>query len=202
MELLDALRLHRLEPGPFLDQAITPAHWRLLIESAARSPSHFNSQPWRFIIIEDEAVRRAISGAPDAAPLDPALLAITLNRGEYKPGELQGLYSTITLGAVVQALSLVAASIGIGLRFVPVEQRHSAISGALRVPDNQFLAILFGIGYRAEPAAPGQDAMPTGAPVPPPLSTLVALDSWGAPLPEALIGQQSVLWPGADPGTR
>ena len=61
MELLDAIRSRRTTNGPFLPDPVTPEHQKLLIEAASRAPSHFNSQPWRFVLIEDEAIRRRIA---------------------------------------------------------------------------------------------------------------------------------------------
>ncbi|MCB0211233.1 MAG: nitroreductase family protein [Anaerolineae bacterium] len=61
MELLDAIRSRRTTNGPFLPDPVKPEHQKLLIEAASRAPSHFNSQPWRFVLIEDEIIRRRIA---------------------------------------------------------------------------------------------------------------------------------------------
>lgn len=61
MELLDAIRSRRTSNGPFRPDPVTPEHQRLLIEAASHAPSHFNSQPWRFILIEDPAIRQQIA---------------------------------------------------------------------------------------------------------------------------------------------
>ena len=61
MELLDAIRSRRTTNGPFQPVPVKPEHQRLLIEAASRAPSHFNSQPWRFVLIEDEGIRRRIA---------------------------------------------------------------------------------------------------------------------------------------------
>jgi nitroreductase len=47
--------------GPFLPDPVSKEHQHLLIEAASRAPSHFNSQPWRFILIEDPGIRRQIA---------------------------------------------------------------------------------------------------------------------------------------------
>ena len=53
MELLDAIRRRRTTNGPFLPDPVTAEHQRLLLEAAGRAPSQLNSQPWRFVVIED-----------------------------------------------------------------------------------------------------------------------------------------------------
>jgi nitroreductase len=66
VELLDAIRRRRTTNGPFLPDPVSPEHQRLLVEVAGRAPSQLNSQPWRFVLVEEretiEAVG-AISGA-------------------------------------------------------------------------------------------------------------------------------------------
>ncbi|MCS6807216.1 MAG: nitroreductase family protein [Bacteroidota bacterium] len=61
MELLDAIRTRRTTNGYFKPDPVSREHQHLLIEAASRAPSHFNSQPWRFVLIDDEAVRFRIS---------------------------------------------------------------------------------------------------------------------------------------------
>ncbi|MCU1545839.1 MAG: nitroreductase [Homoserinimonas sp.] len=56
MELLDAIRRRKTTNGPFLPDPVSEHHQRLLMEVAGRAPSQLNSQPWRFVIIEDRAM--------------------------------------------------------------------------------------------------------------------------------------------------
>lgn len=53
MQFLDVLFNRRTTNGPFRKDPVTEEHQRLLIKAAASAPSQFNSQPWRFLIIED-----------------------------------------------------------------------------------------------------------------------------------------------------
>lgn len=53
MELHEAILRRRTTNGPFLPQPVSSEHQRRIIEAASRAPSHFNSQPWRFILIDD-----------------------------------------------------------------------------------------------------------------------------------------------------
>ncbi|MGJ0203784.1 nitroreductase family protein [Leucobacter sp. gxy201] len=55
MQFLDVLFGRRTTNGPFLPESVTQEHQRLLIRAAAAAPSQFNSQPWRFLIIEDRS---------------------------------------------------------------------------------------------------------------------------------------------------
>jgi nitroreductase len=66
MELLDAVRRRKTTNGPFRSDPVSQQHQRLLMEVAGRAPSQLNSQPWRFVLVEDRATIdqiAAISGA-------------------------------------------------------------------------------------------------------------------------------------------
>ncbi len=65
MELLDAVRRRKTTNGGFLPDPVSEEHQRLLMEVAGRAPSQLNSQPWRFVLIEERstiAQIAAISG--------------------------------------------------------------------------------------------------------------------------------------------
>jgi nitroreductase len=53
MDLLEAIRRRRTTNGAFLPDPVSPADQRLLVEVAGRAPSQLNSQPWRFVLVED-----------------------------------------------------------------------------------------------------------------------------------------------------
>jgi nitroreductase len=56
MELVEAIRHRRTTNGPFLPDPVSPEHQRMLVEFAAMAPSHFNSQPWRFVLVDDKRI--------------------------------------------------------------------------------------------------------------------------------------------------
>jgi len=57
MTLGDALSRRATTNGHFLPTPVSLAHQHRLMKAASRAPSHFNSQPWRFILITDESTR-------------------------------------------------------------------------------------------------------------------------------------------------
>ena len=61
MDLFDAIRARRTANGPLDPRPVDPAHVRQILEMAACAPSHFNSQPWRFIVVQDEKIRHQIA---------------------------------------------------------------------------------------------------------------------------------------------
>jgi nitroreductase len=61
MHLFDAIKQRRTTNGPFQPQPITTEHLHTLLEMASHAPSHFNSQPWRFIVVQDSSRRQKIA---------------------------------------------------------------------------------------------------------------------------------------------
>lgn len=61
MTLQEAIDRRRTTNGPFDPRPVSLEHQRRLVEAAGRAPSHFNSQPWRFILIDDPQIRGRIA---------------------------------------------------------------------------------------------------------------------------------------------
>lgn len=61
MDLFEAIKSRRTANTSFADKKVSEEHIELLIKMASHSPSHFNSQPWRFIIIDDDKTIKKIA---------------------------------------------------------------------------------------------------------------------------------------------
>ncbi len=61
MELSEAILRRRTTNGPFLPDPVSLEHQHRLVHAASRAPSHFNSQPWRFVLVTDDELRAQIS---------------------------------------------------------------------------------------------------------------------------------------------
>ncbi len=228
MEFFEALRRRRTTNGPFLPKPVSAEHQRLLVEAAAMAPSHFNSQPWRFVLIDDdgiigeiarisgESMRRLMEegtfwrryrpyfrfseremeekrdgihidqlpralkpfrrqifsetgqalmnrfGVPKTLAEDnrklvvgsPLLLAVLLDKTEYRPGQLSGFYSVFGMGAAVENIWLTTTELGMGIQFVstPMEipENWERLKRLLRVPDELELMAVYRLGYVPE----------------------------------------------------
>lgn len=269
MNLLEAIRLRHTTNSKFRPDPVKPEHIRLLIEAAARCPSHFNSQPWRFVLVRDQEKRDALadlagtsmkelmegpfferyrryfrfsdsetSASGDGIHIDhvpsilrpfikqvfspnsgkilatfgvskmlgnnqaeivrtsPLIIAIALNKEEYKPGELSGLYSSITLGAVIQTFWLVTTSLNMGMQFIstPLEvpERKALIAEMLGVPATHDLVALFRMGYKEENVE--RNTIDWTSSQRKPFDDLASAETWGTPLPDDLRSAASLLW--------
>jgi len=63
VELRDAIAGRRTTNGPLDPRPVTIADQRALLDAASRAPSHFNSQPWRFVLVEDRATIEAVASS-------------------------------------------------------------------------------------------------------------------------------------------
>ena len=61
MDLLEAIVNRKTANSKFADKKVTDEHIELLIKMSSHCPSHFNSQPWRFIAITDEEIIGSIA---------------------------------------------------------------------------------------------------------------------------------------------
>lgn len=53
MEFLDVVFNRKTTNGPFLPDPVSEDHQKLLMQVAGAAPSQLNSQPWRFVVVED-----------------------------------------------------------------------------------------------------------------------------------------------------
>jgi nitroreductase len=132
----------------------------------------------------------------------PLLLAITLDKQEYKPGELSGLYASITLGAVIQTLWLVTTAQNIGMQFISVAlevpESKARLNQLLKIPETHDLVAIFRMGYK-DANAP-RNNIDWVSSQRKPFTELVHYNNWDTPVPEALASAPSVLWPERAPG--
>ena len=258
MNLYDAIRKRHTTNGAFAPHAVAPEHLRTILEMAARAPSHFNSQPWRFVVVEDAARRdqigeiagesmrelitdgrfiqqyrrffrfstAEIDKSNDGVHFDtlppvlrpfakyvftergntvlnsfqvprvlgndarklvassPLLLGIALDRSLYQPTELTGVYTSISLGAVVQTIWLTATSLGIGMQFVSTPQEIVAqwarVSDLLAVPAEYELILLLRLGY--EDPEIKRPAIDWSSPQRKSVEELAFRERWGEPI--------------------
>ncbi len=61
MELLTAIHTRKTSNGYFQDTPVSLEHQHRLVEVAQRAPSHFNSQPWQFVLIDNPELRAQIA---------------------------------------------------------------------------------------------------------------------------------------------
>jgi nitroreductase len=230
MEFLDVVRRRKTTNGAFRPDPVSEEHQRLLMEVAGRAPSQLNSQPWRFVVVDDPGVIEQVADISgdsmttamsngtfferyrpyfrfsaaemaekrsgmlfDRLPAllrpftkqvftargqqvlnglrvpqslgaenrrlvagSPMLLAVLLDRSEYRPGELSGFYSVFSMGAAMENVWLTTVEIGMGIQFVsfPMEVpgQWDRLARLFAVPDDLELMAVYRLGYLPESA--------------------------------------------------
>jgi nitroreductase len=116
---------------PFTGQVFTSRGQKLM--NAMRVPQTLGAEN-----------RRLVAGAP-------LLLAVLLDRAEYRPGELSSFYSVFSMGAAMENIWLTTTELGMGIQFVsfPMEVpgQWGRIERLLQVPDDLELMAVYRLGY-------------------------------------------------------
>ena len=230
MEFLDVVRRRKTTNGAFRPDKVSEEHQRLLMEVAGRAPSQLNSQPWRFVVVDDralieqvadisgESMTTAMSNGTfferyrpyfrfsaaemaekrsgmlfDKLPAllrpftrqvftsrgqkmmnqlrvpqtlgtenrrlvagSPMLLAVLLDRAEYRPGQLSAFYSVFSMGAAIENVWLTTVEVGMGIQFISfpmeVEGQWERLAELFAVPDDLELMAVYRLGYLPEAA--------------------------------------------------
>lgn len=128
-----------------------------LIEDAALAPSACNSQPWRFIIVDDENLKRAVCPflKDDALRLNrhaekvPAFIAVCETRANLSilgDGVYSQKYAQMDLGMAVENLCLSAVSRGLSTCIMG-GMRDDEIKRILKIPEDIPLRLMIAVGY-------------------------------------------------------
>ncbi|MDP8229762.1 MAG: nitroreductase family protein [Candidatus Gorgyraea atricola] len=148
--------IRKYSPRPVAREAIDRC-----LEAARLAPSACNSQPWSFIIVDDEALREKISKAAFSgvysinsfASKAPALIAVVTERSRYIArvgGYFRGIqFSLVDVAIACEHFILQAAEEGLGTCWLGWfnEKRVKEI---LNIPKRKKVDIIISMGYPEE----------------------------------------------------
>jgi len=149
----------------FQDRPVDRAQLRLCLEAARLAPSACNAQPWKFVVVDDSALKRrlaeaAFSGAYAVnrhAAAAPVLVAVVSRRGSalaWVGNQVQGtVFRLVDIGIACEHFVLQAQELGLGTCWLGwfdagAAARVLGASGAERVE------MLLSVGYPAQAPAP------------------------------------------------
>lgn len=176
-EVLDFLLTRRSRPAKTLrPPAPTPAQLRPILTAAARSPDHGKLEPWRFVVLEEPALRRlaglvrrrgAALGHPEETTAKAAsayqdspmaVAVVAAPRPSDKIPEIEQLYSA---GAVCLALLNAALAAGWGANWLsgwPAHDRGFVEEGLGLAPHERVAGVIhIGTATAAPPERPRPD---------------------------------------------
>jgi nitroreductase len=127
-----------------------PLEWDLLVKiirAGIWAPSGLNNQPWRFVIIQNEAIRArlaALTCYTHIVKAAPALIAVYLDQ--------EKMYDRVkdhqAAGACIQNMLLTAHELGLGAVWLgQILAKKDKVNEVLRLNSQYELAALLAFGY-------------------------------------------------------
>jgi len=142
----------------YTKEPIKPDTIEWLLKAAMAAPSAGNQQPWHFIVIQDRRVLDEIPKLhPYAQMATEASLAILVcgdTRNEKHPGFWVQDCSAATENILIEACELGLGAVWVGV--YPNEQRVSALSKLVGLPEKIIPLSLIPIGYPSEHKQPSE----------------------------------------------
>ena len=127
------------------------------IEAARLAPSACNAQPWKFVVIDDEALKRQVGeaaagmgGMNKFCPDAPCIIAVVLE----KPNVLSAIgsvlkdkeYTLIDIGIAADHFCLQAADLGLGTCMIGWFDEKK-VRQLLGIPKNKRIPLLITLGF-------------------------------------------------------
>ncbi len=163
MTLMDVIRA-RHSVRKYLDKPVERDRLMLCLEAARLSPSACNSQPWRFVVVDEPALRQKLADAAfggiyrmEFAKKAPLLIAVVADQKSLVAragGTMQGTeYCLTDLGIAGEHLVLQASELGLGTCWIGWFNARAA-RRVLGIPRGKKIAYLLSLGYpAADPSA-------------------------------------------------
>ena len=151
MALMEAIRRRRsirsYKPDPVPKEKLEH-----ILEAARLAPSWKNQQCWRFIVVTDEAKRRAITkrGWTAEAPV----IIVGCARPEQSGGNAGQPYYMLDMGITMEHMVLAATEHGLGTCWIGGQFDEATVKEELGVPEDVRVVALLPVGYPAETPGP------------------------------------------------
>jgi nitroreductase len=149
---------HRKSVRSFLDAPVERDRLLACLEAARLAPSASNSQPWRFIVVDDAKVKkelcdRAFSGIYSVNSFcrtAPVVVVVLSQKSKFLTrigARLRGTnYYLIDLGIACEHLVLQAEDLGLGSCYIGWFNEQ-AVKRILNVPRSNKVELLIALGY-------------------------------------------------------
>jgi len=157
MALLDLLR-HRVSVREFRDIPVKRDKIVVCLEAARLAPSACNSQPWKFIVVDDRDLKDKL--CEDAfggiyymnafCKTAPVIVAVVSEKSKFLArigGMYRGTkYYLIDIGIAIEHFVLQAEDLGLGTCWIGWFN-ELAVKSILKVPKEKKIDILIALGY-------------------------------------------------------
>jgi nitroreductase len=157
MALLDLIR-QRKSVRDFLDKPVEREKIMMCLEAARLAPSESNSQPWRFIVVDDKELKNKLCDAAFGGlyfintfcKTAPVIVAVISEKSKFIArvgGMFRGTkYYLIDIGITCEHFVLEAEELGLGTCWIGWFNER-AVKSVLNIPQNKKIDILIALGY-------------------------------------------------------
>ena len=146
----------------YTDQPVTDQQVETLLRAAMAAPTGMNIQPWRFVVVRDQAVKDALAG-PRGGMIAQAPVVIVVcgettmmrkpwGEPDADPVEVENQLWQADCAAATENLLLAAEAIGLGAVWTagyPMADRAENLSRVLGLPANVLPLCAVPVGYPA-----------------------------------------------------
>lgn len=155
----------------YTDRPASREHLMKCIEAARLAPSACNSQPWKFIIVDNPALKNklcdkifnGIYSFNKFANEAPALIIVISEREKFLSavgGKVRDTrYYLIDIGIASEHLVLQAAELGLGSCYIGWFD-EKALKNILKIPSSKKVDLVISIGYPANAPLPHKTRKP------------------------------------------
>ena len=157
MPLLDVLKQRR-SVRDFIDKPVEREKIMVCLEAARIAPSACNSQPWKFIVVDDERLKKKLCNAAFGGIYSvnafckkaPVIVAVVSEKSKFLArigGMFRGTeYNLIDIGISCEHFVLQAVDLGLGACWIGWFD-EGAVKAVLNVPQEKKIDILIALGY-------------------------------------------------------
>ncbi len=157
MALLDLIK-HRKSVRNFLDRPVEREKIMMCLEVARLAPSASNSQPWRFIVVDDRQLKDKLCEAAFSGiyfinafcKMAPVIVVVISEKSKFltRIGEMfRGTkYYLIDIGIASEHFVLQAEELGLGTCWIGWFNER-AVKSILNIPQQKKIDILIAVGY-------------------------------------------------------
>ena len=157
MALLDLIK-HRKSVREFLDIPVGRDKIMMCLEAARLAPSECNSQPWRFIVVDDRELKDRLCAAAFSGiyrinsfcKMAPVIVVVVSEKSKFLArigGMFRGTkYYLIDIGIACEHFVLEAEDLGLGTCWIGWFN-EGGVKSVLNIPQDKKIDILIALGY-------------------------------------------------------
>ena len=140
--ILKRRSIRRYKPKPIPEKVLNN-----ILEAGRRAPSAGNRQPWHFIVVTDQEIKRKLSTGTWNWPIKGS--ALTIVGCGYIGDSYARKWSTIDVTIALENMVIAAEAQGVGSCWIG-DFNEKEVKEMLGIPDNFKVVALVSFGYPAE----------------------------------------------------